>query len=99
MAINIDAVLAAGEESVPFMVVGNCDILVSGLTAGSVALQYKLTPTTALPDPQWTLFPEGTFTTDIYKTVFISEHGVLCKLVGQGNNAGTYVRLSRYLNK
>lgn len=99
MAINVDAVLGVGEESPDFLVVGNCDICIQGLTSGAIQLQYKLTPTTALPAPTWKNFPDGTFTSDDYKTIFISEHGVQCKLSGVANNAGVYVRLSRYLNK
>lgn len=101
MAYNkqvVDAVLGAGESSEGIVVVGQCDILVSGLTGGQVNLQYKLSKTPNLPSPDWTDFPEGSFTSDVYKTVFISEHGIKCRLTGVGNNAGVYVRLGRFLN-
>ena len=99
MAINVDKVIGVDEASPSFLVVGNCDVLVQGLTSGSVVLQYKLTKTDELPSPAWTNFPDGVFTADTYKTVFISEHGVQCRLLGVSNNASVYVRLSRYLNK
>ena len=99
MAHNVDKVIGVDEASGAFLVVGNCDILVQGLTSGEVVLQYKLTKTTELPTPGWEQFPDGVFTADVYKTVFISEHGVQCRLQGVSNNADVYVRLSRFLNK
>ena len=96
---NVEAILAANAASPEFLIVGQCDVLVEGLTAGEVQLQYKLPVTTLKPVPTWTDFPDGAFAADTYKTVFISEHGVLMRLQGVANNAGVYVRLSRYLNK
>jgi hypothetical protein len=99
MAHNVDAVLGVDESSPAFLVVGNCDVVVQGLTSGAVKLQYKLTKTAALPSPAWTDMPDSTFTVDTYKTIFISEHGVTCRLTGASNNAGVYVRLAKFLNK
>ena len=96
---SVDSVLGVGESSPSMLLVGNCDVVVSGLSAGAVKLQYLLTPTTALPSPAWTDFPDGSFTEDIYKTIFVSEHGVQFRFTGVANNAGVYVRLARYLNK
>lgn len=95
---TVDKVLGANGESPPFFVIGNCDIIINGLTSGSVKLQYLLTETDELPVPAWTDYPEGTFSADIFKTIFISSTGVQCKFVGVSNNAGVYVRLSRFLN-
>jgi hypothetical protein len=99
MSVSIDKVLGADEETFKFLLVGNCDVVIQGLVSGSVTLQYRLPPTANYTSPQWVNFPNGVFTSDVYKTVFISEHGVMCKLVGNGNNAGVYARLARYLNK
>ena len=95
----VETLLGVGQASSEFLIVGNCDILVENLTSGSVKLQYKLPPSTLKAVPAWTDFPGGLFTTAIYKTVFISEHGVIMRVLGVGNNANVYVRLSRYLNK
>ena len=97
MSTMVDAVLGANESTDDFLVVGLCDVIVDGLSSGGVTLQYKLQPSTALPSPAWTTFPEGEFTEDTYKTVFISEHGVKCRLTGVSNNAGVYGRLARHL--
>lgn len=98
MTTNVDAVLGIGESSPDFLLTGNCDIIVQGLTAGAVKLQYRLTPTAALPAPAWADFPDGNFTADTYQTIFISEHGVNFKLVGVANNAGVYVRMAKFMN-
>lgn len=95
---SIEATLATGDASPEFLVVGNCDILIEGLSAGSVKLQYKLPPSTIKPTPAWTDFPGGEFTVDTYKSVFISEHGVTMRFLGVGNDS-CYVRIARYLNK
>lgn len=95
---SIEATLGTGDASPGFLVVGNCDILVEGLSSGSVKLQYKLPPSVIKESPAWTDFPGGEFTADIYKSVFISEHGVELRLLGVGNDE-CYVRIARYLNK
>lgn len=97
MAEIIDAVLGVGESSSDFLVNGYCDIVVSGLTAGAVKMQYMLSKTTALPVPTWTDFPDGSFTTDVFNTVFISADDVRVKMVGVANNAGVYVRITKHL--
>ena len=96
---SVDKVIGVGEASPEFLVVGYCDILASGITTGAIKLQYKLPPSTELPAPAWTDFPDGSYTADFYKTVFLSEHGVIMRLLGVANNAGVYVRIARYLNK
>ena len=98
MATNVDAVLGVNGTSPTALLVGNCDVVVQGLLAGAVKLQYKLTPTTALPSPAWVDFPDGSFTTDTYMTVFISDHGVLFRLQGVSNNDGVYVRMAKFMN-
>lgn len=95
----VDDVLGVGDSSPSMLLVGKCDLIISGLSSGAVKLQYLLTPTTALAAPAWTDFPDGSFTEDIYKTIFVSEHGVQFRFTGVANNAGVYVRLARYLNK
>ena len=98
MATNIDAVLGVNGISPSFLLVGNCDVIVSGLTAGAVKLQYRLSPTVALPAPAWTDFPDGSFSANVYQTIFISDHGVIFRLVGVANNAGVYVRMAKFMN-
>jgi hypothetical protein len=95
----VDAVLDVDESSPSFLAVGYCDIVVQGLSAGSVKLQYKLKPTTALPAPAWVDFPDGSFSADTYTTVFFSEHGVNLRLTGVGNNDTVYVRLASFVNR
>jgi len=96
---SVDKILGVNESSPSFLIVGNCDIVVSGLSAGAVKLQYKLPPTAVLTEPAWTDFPNKSFTADTYSSIFVSEHGVQMRLTGVSNNAGVYVRLARYLNK
>lgn len=96
---SVDTILAANASSAAFLTVGYCDIVISGLTSGSVKLQYKLPPTAVLTAPAWTDFPDGSFTEDAYRTIFVSEHGVQMRLTGVSNNANVYVRLARYINK
>ncbi len=95
----VDKLLGAGESTDGILMVGYCDFLISGLSSGAVKLQYLLKPTAVLIAPTWTDFPDMSFTADVYKTVFISEHGTLLRLTGVANNAGVYCRLSRFLNK
>ncbi len=96
---SVDSVLGVGETSASMLLVGYCDLVISNLTAGAVKLQYLLPPTAALAAPAWTDFPDGNFTAPVYKTIFISEHGVQFRFVGVANNADVYVRMARYLNK
>ena len=91
----MDAVLGVGETSPEIHVTGYCDIVIQGLTAGAVKLQYLLNKTTALPAPAWTDFPDGSFSTNTFNTIFMSQHGVYFKFVGVGNNAGVYVKIAR----
>jgi len=98
MATNVDAVLGIGGTSPAFLLVGNCDVVVQGLTTGAVKLQYRLSPTVALPVPEWKDFPDGSFIVDTYQTIFISDHGVIFRLLGVGNNAGVYVRMAKFMN-
>lgn len=98
MADYVDKVLGLGEETEGFIVVGNCDIQVQGLTSGSVKLQYKSGATPALPVPSYVDFPDAEFTEDTYKTIFMSDNQTRFKLVGVGNNSGVYVKISRFLN-
>lgn len=86
--------LATGGTSEEFLVVGQCDIWVSNLTGGSVKLQIKFPDESSFRD-----VPGESYAANIYKTIFISEHGVAVRLVGVGNSADTYVRLARFLNK
>lgn len=95
----VDKVIGVGGSTDGLLMVGYCDFLISGLSAGAVKLQYLLKPTAELPSPTWTDFPGMSYTTDCYKTVFISEHGTKLRLTGVANNAGVYCRLARFLNK
>ena len=91
----MDDVLGVDATSPEIHVTGYCDIVIQGLTSGSVKLQYLLNKTTALPSPVWTDFPDGSFSTDLFNTIFLSSHGVYFKWVGVGNNAGVYVKIAR----
>lgn len=93
-----DKTLGVDEECDEIIVIGKCDIVVHGLTTGSVKLQYKLTETDELPSPTYWDHPIGEFTEDTFCTIFVSSVGVKCKLIGATNNDGVYVRLSRHLN-
>jgi hypothetical protein len=95
----VDAELDENDSSPSFLAVGYCDVVISGLTSGSVKLQYLLKPTTALPSPAWTDMPEGSFSADTYTTLFFSEHGVNLRLTGVSNNDGVYVRMASFVNK
>jgi hypothetical protein len=93
MANYMEDTLATGATSAEFMLIGNCDIWVSGLLAGSVKLQLRFPLSST-----WRDVPDGSYTVDTMKTIFISESGVIFRLVGSGNTAGVYVRLARYIN-
>lgn len=92
----IDKVLGVGESTDSITIFGNCDVIVEGLSSGSVKLQYKLTATTELPSPQWKDFPSGTFSSDVFKTVHIAGSQVEVRLTGVSNNAGVYVRIDSF---
>lgn len=108
MAFSKDALLDADGVMEDMILNGECDILIRGLTSGSVKLQYKLSPanningdgvTTAHDWEDWPVAGEGIWTADTYETVYISEHGPLFRLVGVGNNSGVYVRMARHTNR
>lgn len=94
----VDKVMAPGGETDDIAVVGQCDILVQGLTSGSVKLQYLPPATEELPAPEFSDFPDGEFTEDVYKTIFMSDGRVRFKLVGIGNNDGVYAKIARFHN-
>jgi len=93
-----DKVLGVDEYTDSIVVTGQCDILIYGLTSGTIKLQFKLQPSTELPSPDWWDFPNGTFSADAFQTVFVSGDGVKCRLLGVDNNAGVYVRIAKFLN-
>lgn len=82
--------LAANGSSSYLIINGSCDILVKGLTAGSIKLQAIFPEDTTPID-----IPDGSFTADVFKTIFISEDQVKVRLTGVSNNAGVIVRLAR----
>jgi len=86
---SVGGVLAAGGVTSDISLVGNCDILIEGLTAGSISLQYRSPNTKLFVD-----MPDGSYTSDTYATVFFSRE-MECRLKGTGNNATVYVELSR----
>lgn len=90
----IDGVLGVGEETDSIKLIGKADLVISGLTAGSVKLQYKLRPTDNLTSPAWTDYPNGSYTADTFTSIEVNDHGTEFKLVGVTNNAGVYARLS-----
>lgn len=94
----VDKILGVNEYTDEISLIGSCDICIQGLTSGSVKLQYKLRKTDILTDPQWVDFPDGSFISDTYTTIFISDYGVKCRLIGVGNNITVYTRLSYKAN-
>jgi len=98
MADFFDAVLGASESSAGYNITGHCDFLISGLTSGTVKLQFKHPASTNNATPAWTDFPDGAYTEDTYKTIFVSEHGVRFRFTGVSNNADVYVRFGRWNN-
>jgi hypothetical protein len=93
MGNYVEATIGGVEESGEFVAVGNCDVWVSGLTSGSVKLQVKFPNSST-----WRDVPEEEYTADIFKTLFISEHGARFKLVGVSANSGVYIRMAKGLN-
>jgi len=96
MGMFTDKTLGANESTNSIFLSGSCDLLVQGLTSGTVKLQYLLPASTENASPSWEDFPDGAFTEDVYKTLFISETKIQFRLTGVSNNAGVYVRLGRY---
>jgi hypothetical protein len=85
--------LGVGEATDWFPLIGKCDIWVNGLLAGSVKLQFlfqgDLTPYDV---------PDGEFTADTFKTIFVSDEEIRGRLIGVGNTDGVIARLSRFKN-
>jgi hypothetical protein len=94
---TVDAVLGVDASTDSLLCVGQCDIIVQGLSEGAVKLQYLLPKTVALTSPAWVDFPDGSFIVDTYKTIFISEHGVKLRLTGVSNNDTVYVKIAKHL--
>ncbi len=94
----IDKFLEGTDETDPIKLIGYCDIVIQGMTSGTVTLQYKLKKTDILIAPTWENHPTGEFTENVSKTIFISDFGNEYKLVSSGTNAETYVRLSYFAN-
>jgi hypothetical protein len=106
MAHAVDGSLDTTEStSNNFVVTGQCDLWVSGLTSGTIKFQIKFPPIpgSTNDDGAWKDFPEGSFSStdgsSHAKTVFISEHGVLGRLYNDGGNSGVYCRIGRWNNK
>jgi len=95
----VDKFLDGTDETDPIKLVGYCDIIIQGMESGTVTLQYKLKKTDVLDSPEWFPHPNGIFTEDTAKTVFISDYGNQYKLTSVGTNAETYARLSYFINK
>jgi hypothetical protein len=90
----ISGTLATGATSSVIALYGNCDVLISGLLTGAVKMQVLLPGETT-----WIDAPGINFTESVWKTLYISEHGVRARLVGVANTAGVYYRISRELAK
>jgi hypothetical protein len=96
----VEGVIDAGESTAGgFIISGNCDVVVEGLTAGSIKLQYKLRPSPLNASPDWKDFPDGSFTEDTFKTLYISSAGVYGRLTSDGGNDGVYVKISREVGR
>ena len=93
MSYFIESTITANESSDAFLIIGNCDIWVSGLTGGAVQLEVLFPHQT-----EWLPMPEELYTTSTFKTIFISEDGVRCRLTGVGATGSVYCRLARFLN-
>lgn len=90
MKLYVTNRIGANEEGAAFPVEGECDLFVSGLTEGEVHLMILFPG-----EDEYILAPTGVFIEDVMKTYYVAEHGVQCKLVGVGNNAGVFTRLAR----
>lgn len=96
----VEGVLDAGESTQEgFIISGNCDVIVEGLTAGSIKLQYKLRPSPLNASPAWADFPDGEFSADTFKSLYISSSGVYGRLTSSGGNDGVYVKLAREVGR
>jgi len=98
MSIYVDEVIGVGGETAPFIAKGMCDIIIQGLSAGAVKLQYMVRPTAAMPSPTWNDIPDGSFTADTMQTLFLSSSFIKVKLLGVANNANVYCRIDREVN-
>ena len=87
------ATLGANESTDPFILVGTCDIWIDNLNSGAVKLQIRHGA-----GGSWKDVPDASYTSDVFKTIFISEDQVYGRLTGVSNNAAVYARLGRYLN-
>lgn len=96
----VEGVIDAGESTRDgFIASGNCDIIVEGLTTGTIKLQYKLRPSTLNPTPDWKDIPDGSFTSDTFQTLYISSTGVYCRLTSDGGNDNVYVKIAREVGR
>jgi len=92
----IDYLLGAGETGAPLTTSGDfISLYIVGLTAGTVKLQVRFQKSEIEDPTTWRDFPEGNFSSDVAKTIDIpNDDAVSFRVVGVGNNAGIYVRVS-----
>lgn len=83
-------VIGVNGSSDYFLVHGECDLLILGLTSGSVKVQALLPGEAALVD-----LPGLSYTTDSFETIYVSEDQVKLRFTGVGNNADVTVRFGR----
>ena len=67
MASENDEYIGNGGASAAFPAVGVVDLIVQGLTTGSVKVQYKVLKTDLLTNPSWIDYPGMTFSGDTYR--------------------------------
>jgi len=77
---SVGVSLETNGETSAISLIGRCDILIEGLTAGTVSLQY-ISPNTKL----FVDMPRASYTTDTYTAVFFSTNRK-CRLKGTDNN-------------
>jgi hypothetical protein len=94
MADYMEDTITGVEASDELLLVGNCDVWISGITGGSVKLQLKFPGA----GQTWRDVPDEEYTADTWKTIFISEHGVFFRLLGVSATGSVYTRLARFLN-
>jgi len=89
-----ESTLGVGGDSASFEPNGSkFDIIIQGITSGTVKLQYKL-PVSAIKDtPVWTDFPNGTYSADTYTSIEVVSKNVQFRLLGVDNNAGIYIKM------
>lgn len=90
-----DFLLATNDTSDAVMVSGVVDIWIIGLSAGSVKMQVSFKDSDESQEDTWMDVPDAEWSTDITKTLYITEDQVNIRFVGTSNTDGVYIRVGR----